>query len=122
MDSFENSMAKKPIALIGTFAALSVIYFVGKIVYLLYIHPLSKIPGPKINALTRIPYVRHLLAGTTVENVAELHKKYGEAVSVSPNEVSFTSGETAWPEIYGFRTGKMKGHENMQKDAVWYAP
>lgn len=43
-------------------------------------------------------------------------------VRLSPNEVSFTSGETAWPDIYGFRTGKLKGHANMQKDPAWYAP
>lgn len=83
--------------------------------YAAYFHPLSKVPGPKLNALTRIPYIRHLLRGSTVESFVDLHKKYGEVVRISPNEVSFTSGETAWPEIYGFRTGKMKGHLNMQK-------
>ena len=65
--------------------------------------------------------VRHLVAGTTVDNVQRLHTKYGEVVRLSPNEVSFISGETAWTDIYGFRTGKMKGHENMQKDPAWYA-
>jgi cytochrome P450 len=64
---------------------------------------------------------RHLVAGTTVDNVQRLHAKYGEVVRLSPNEVSFISGETAWTDIYGFRTGKMKGHENMQKDPAWYA-
>ena len=63
----------------------------------------------------------HLVAGTTVDNVSRLHAKYGEVVRLSPNEVSFISGETAWPDIYGFRTGKMKGHESMQKDPAWYA-
>ena len=65
---------------------------------------------------------KHLVAGTTVENVTRLHEKYGEVVRLSPNEVSFISGETAWQDIYGFRTGKMKGHENMPKDPAWYAP
>ena len=41
-------------------------------------------------------------------------------VRISPNEVSFISGETAWQDIYGFRTGKLKGHQNMQKDVAWY--
>jgi cytochrome P450 len=63
----------------------------------------------------------HLVAGTTVDNVSRLHAKYGDVVRLSPNEISFISGETAWPDIYGFRTGKMKGHENMQKDPAWYA-
>ncbi len=51
-----------------------------------------------------------------------LHDKYGEVVRLSPNEVSFTSGDTAWQDIYGFRTNKHKGHLNMRKDPAWYAP
>ncbi|KAK0366314.1 hypothetical protein LTR59_001306 [Friedmanniomyces endolithicus] len=96
-----------------------VCYALGKIIYTLYIHPLAKVPGPKLNALTRVPYVRHLLAGTTVDNVSRLHDKYGDVVRVSPNEVSCISGD-AWQDIYGFRTGKLKGHLNMQKDPAWY--
>jgi hypothetical protein len=61
-----------------------------------------------------------MLGGTTRDNVMELHKKYGEVVRVSPNEISFISGETAWQDIYGFRVGQLKGHLNMQKDPVWY--
>lgn len=100
----------------------SVLYFVGHILYQIYFHPLHHIPGPWINAVSRIPYARHLLNGTTAENVKQLHEKYGEAVRLSPNEVSFISGETAWQDIYGFRTGKHKGHMNMRKDPAWYAP
>lgn len=96
------------------------IYFIGRILSKLYFDPLSHIPGPKLNAISRIPYIRHLLKGTTVDNVNELHKKYGEVVRLSPNEVSFISAETAWPDIYGFRTGKMKGHLNTVKDPAWY--
>ncbi|KAF2173047.1 hypothetical protein M409DRAFT_62676 [Zasmidium cellare ATCC 36951] len=115
-----NDRIGKPLVLIGTFAVLSLAYFVGTLVYNAFFHPLSKIPGPKLNALSRVPYIRHLLKGSTVDNAVDLHKRFGEVVRISPNEVSFTSGETAWPEIYGFRTGKMKGHLNMQKDPVWY--
>ncbi len=80
---------------------------------------LDHIPGPKINALSRLPYVRHLLAGTTAQNVLKLHEKYGEVVRLTPNEISISSGETAWQEIYGFRTGKQKGQLSMQKDRAW---
>jgi cytochrome P450 len=61
-----------------------------------------------------------MLGGTTKENVTQLHDKYGDVVRVSPNEVSFISGETAWQDIYGFRTGQHKGQQNMLKDPVWY--
>lgn len=36
--------------------------------------------------------------------------------------MSCISIDTAFQDIYGFRTGKLKGHLNMQKDPVWYAP
>lgn len=122
MDTTIADAGRKPVTLIASIAILSILYLVSQIVYRLYFHPLSKIPGPWYNAITRIPYARHSLAGTTVRNVTNLHEKYGEAVRVSPNEVSFISGETAWQEVYGFRTGKMKGHASMQKDPAWYAP
>jgi cytochrome P450 len=63
-----------------------------------------------------------MLAGTTAQNVRALHDKYGDVVRLSPNEVSFSSGGTAYQDIYGFRTGQHKGHLNMQKDPAWYAP
>jgi len=42
------------------------------------------------------------------------------AVRISPNEVSFISIETAWQDIYGFRTGNNKQQATMLKDPVWY--
>lgn len=137
MDFTNAREANNPAVLVGIFVALVfrteylvkytnanqrqfILYSAGNIIYTLYFHPLHGIPGPKINAISRIPYIRHMLGGTTKENVMELHKKYGEVVRVSPNEVSFISGETAWQEIYGFRVGQLKGQLNMQKDPVWY--
>ncbi|KAF6220920.1 hypothetical protein HO133_002600 [Letharia lupina] len=112
----------KPVALVGGFAGLGkwVVYLVSKAIDAIYFNALRHVPGPKLNALSMIPYARHLLAGTTVENTVKLHEKYGEMVRISPNEVSFISAETAFPDIYGFRTGKLKGHLNMAKDPVWY--
>jgi cytochrome P450 len=52
--------------------------------------------------------------------IKQLHEKYGDAVRLAPNEVSFTSGETAWPEIYGFRTGKYKNTGAYLKDLSWF--
>jgi cytochrome P450 len=52
--------------------------------------------------------------------IKELHDKYGDAVRVAPNEVSFISGETAWSDIYGFRTGKYKNTGAYLKDTAWF--
>ena len=67
----------------------------------MYFNDLRHIPGPKLNAVSMVPYARHLLAGTTVENSVKLHKKYGEVVRISPIEVSFISADTAFLDIYG---------------------
>lgn len=129
-----NDRVQMPLALIGTFAALvrtskglisitltvwqSFTYFTVRTVYDLFFGPLARIPGPALSAISRLPHVRDLLRGKTVDTITELHKTYGDVVRFSPNEVSFISIETAFPDIYGFRTGKLKGHVNMQKDSV----
>ena len=79
----------------------SLVYLVCKIVYATYFDKLRHIPGPRLNAISMIPYARHLLAGTTVANSVKLHSKYGDVVRISPIEVSFTSADTAFPDIYG---------------------
>ena len=65
--------------------------------------------------------MRHL-NGSVATYMRKLHEEYGPAVCYTPNEVSFTSGETAWADIYGFRTGAQKGKKTHQKDRVWFAP
>lgn len=99
----------------------SVVYFTGRTIYDLFFSPLSHVPGPKLSAISRLPHVRDVLNGTSVDRITKLHKKYGDVVRISPNEVSFISAGTAFPDIYGFRTGKLKGRLNMAKDLVWYA-
>ncbi|KAJ3538081.1 hypothetical protein NM208_g6066 [Fusarium decemcellulare] len=56
---------------------------------------------------TAIPF------GTYRDQDLQLH------AGVAPDEVSFISGETAWQEIYGFRTAKAKS-PHFLKDPVWF--
>ncbi|GAB7362522.1 hypothetical protein MBLNU230_g2841t1 [Neophaeotheca triangularis] len=117
MDIFDiEPVRNQSVALIGILTALLTLYVTSHVVHCICVHPLHHIPGPKINALSRIPYIRHLILGTTGENVKALHQKYGQVVRISPNEISFSSGDTAWQDIYGFRTGKHKGQAEMSKD------
>lgn len=58
--------------------------------------------------------------GTIVNWLRIQHDVYGDAVRVTPSEVSFVSGETAWPDIYGFRTGKYKNTGAYLKDHTWF--
>lgn len=69
--------------------------------------------------MTPIPYMYHIRAGSIVSWLAASHNKYGDAVRLAPNEVSFSSGDTAWSDIYGFRTGKYKDTGVYSKDSSW---
>src|SRR4051812_9812525 len=89
-------------------------------IYNAWFHPLSHIPGPITARASGIPYLLHIRNGTIAPWLRELHRKYGDAVRVNPSEVSFISGETAWQDIYGFRTGKHKTGAYL-KDRSWFS-
>lgn len=76
-------------------------YSVAKAFYDVCCGPLSHIPGPKLSAMSFLPHVRALLFGEAVSETVRLHKKDGDMVLLSPREVSFTSAETAFTDIYG---------------------
>lgn len=102
--------------------AVATASFVYTCVYNIFFHPLKHIPGPLFARASPLPYVYNVRTGQIVKWMRELHEKYGEVVRVAPTEVSFISGETAWPDIYGFRTGKYKGTGSYMKDLTWYPP
>jgi cytochrome P450 len=90
-------------------------------IYNTFFHPLSHIPGPFFARTSPFPYALNMRAGTILPWVKGLHDQYGEVVRVTPNELSFISGETAWQDIYGFRIGKHKTGPYL-KDQSWFAP
>lgn len=54
-------------------------FFVQKIIYNLYLHPLAGFPGPKLAGATRFwrAYVECILNHSFVHVLEELHKTYG---------------------------------------------
>ncbi|KAI1451312.1 cytochrome P450 [Annulohypoxylon moriforme] len=72
---------------------------ISLIVYRLYLHPLAKVPGPRLAAITSLWYVYQVRKGRMTILYTDLHKKYGPAVRISPNDVSFDSKE-AYQAIY----------------------
>lgn len=63
------------------------------------------------------------MTGSFHKGLKYCHDNYGEAVRIAPDEVSFISGETAWQDIYGFRSGKhAKNVGPYLKDRKWFAP
>lgn len=83
-------------------------------IYNVYFHPLSKFPGPKFAAISRIPYSRILLNGDGNRNILDLHLKYGPIVRLAPNFLSFSHPD-AMNDIRGHRKA---GRPEHRKDPI----
>ncbi|KAH8686184.1 cytochrome P450 monooxygenase [Ilyonectria robusta] len=88
---------------------LGVGYFLLTAIYNVYFHPLRNVPGPKLWAMTLIPYTRMFLSGKALREVLELHKAYGPAVRLAPGVVAFSHPDAA-KEIRGHRKAGMGEH------------
>ncbi|RGP81044.1 hypothetical protein FLONG3_833 [Fusarium longipes] len=69
------------------------------IIYRLYFHPLAKFPGPKLAACSQLWFIRVWCSGLHVRRMEEVHRKYGDVVRISTDELSFRSAN-AWRDIY----------------------
>ncbi|KAH7320881.1 cytochrome P450 [Stachybotrys elegans] len=80
-------MELPPLILTGTAALIG--YLVCTAVYRLYLSPLSKIPGPKLAALTTWynAYYDVVLGGQYMFAVRDMHRKYGPVVRTRPDAV-----------------------------------
>lgn len=83
-----------PLGLSGALLAL-----VSVALYRLCLHPLARVPGPRLAALSNIWYARHVRDGRMLHLGKTLHARYGPVVRVGPNEVWFDSKE-AFKTIY----------------------
>ena len=83
----------------------------------LYRHPLSRFPGPRLWAISGIPYVWTLIKGDLTHCTHELHQRYGPIVRLAPKELSFIDGQ-AWRDIYDHHQGR----PNFPKNPLWMAP
>lgn len=59
--------------------------------YRLFFHPLSRIPGPRLAAITNCWLAYHVRNGNMLQLGKTLHTKYGPAVRIGPNEVWFNT-------------------------------
>lgn len=73
-----------------------ILFFIRRV----YFSPLTKIPGPKLAALTSLYYTYHEFKGDRHLFIDSLHHKYGPIVRIGPNYVAI-SDTAAVKEIYG---------------------
>ncbi|KAJ5416866.1 uncharacterized protein N7487_000416 [Penicillium crustosum] len=78
-----------------------VIYITVKSIYRLYFHPLSKIPGPKLAAITSGYefYFNVIKGGMFVWEIERLHEIYGPIIRITPLEVHIKDSNY-YDEIY----------------------
>ncbi len=74
-------------------------YYATYAVYNLYFAPLAKFPGPRLSAISRLPFVGAHLKGKLHDYFIDLHAQYGPIVRVAPDELT-TISPSAWKEIY----------------------
>ncbi|KIM95590.1 hypothetical protein OIDMADRAFT_133798 [Oidiodendron maius Zn] len=82
------------------------------VVYNIYFHPLAKFPGPKLYAISQIPWAIKTITGRFEDDLRSLHARYGDVVRFAPDELSFIT-PAAWKDIYGHGNTKffVKAHE-----------
>ncbi|KAE8357189.1 cytochrome P450 [Aspergillus caelatus] len=86
---------------------LAVAYLLSLIVYRIYFHPLSKIPGPLLPKLTDWYAAWMVWRGTSHTAIWKGHQKYGNVGRCGPNSVSVCS-QTGLMEIYSTKANVCK--------------
>ncbi|KUI59282.1 Pisatin demethylase [Cytospora mali] len=89
------------------FFTLIILSLLTVVVYRLYLHPLSRIPGPQLAAITNSWYAYQVRNGRMLRLGKTLHKQYGPVVRVGPNEVWFNTKD-AFRVIYSPTAGYEK--------------
>ncbi|PYH94597.1 cytochrome P450 [Aspergillus ellipticus CBS 707.79] len=72
--------------------------------YRIHLHPLSKVPGPKLAACTSLWLAYHTFIGDECTVLYELHERYGRVLRAAPNDVDIDDRDAIDP-IYIARGG-----------------
>ncbi|KAF2460302.1 benzoate 4-monooxygenase cytochrome P450 [Lineolata rhizophorae] len=112
-DKLDRNVVAALVVIFLFFYTLSVL---GRWVYNVWFHPLSKFPGPAFAAASEIPYMYATARGDLHRWIARLHDQYGQVVRYSPTALSYTKAQ-AWKDIFGHKAG---GSGGVPKDLDWY--
>lgn len=75
--------------------------------YRLWLHPLARVPGPRLAACSSLWLAWHSFVGDECSAVFRLHEKYGPVLRVGPNDVDISDADAVNP-IYVERGGFAK--------------
>ena len=104
-----HSLARVAMLLLFLFVARTCIITV----YRLYFHPLSRFPGPKVAAVTRLHELYYAgVTGSFVDNIQDMHKQYGPIVRINPNELSINDSH--------FNAKYFSNDKSLSKDPWYY--
>ncbi|KAL6715592.1 hypothetical protein ACLMJK_006553 [Lecanora helva] len=111
-----QAISSLSVATLQGVALLAIFYISITSFYNLYLHPLSRFPGPKLAAISRLPYLRAQLGGRLPQWMHGLHTFYSsDVVRMAPDALSFTNA-SAWKEMYAHHQGR----PNFGKDFIIY--
>lgn len=82
-------------------------YVLGRIIYNLYLHPLSRYPGPRLAAISSLYYIYWTNNGQLHTKLKDLHDQYGDVVRIEPSSLVYRSAQP-WKDIYGHRKSFVK--------------
>ncbi|KJK60354.1 Cytochrome P450 [Aspergillus parasiticus SU-1] len=97
---------------------LPIAWGLWRIVYRLWLHPLSGYPGPRLAAVSNLPYFAWTCTGNLHLRLQELHEVYGDVIRIRPNALTYRTPE-AWTDIYGHRK---PGTLPFSKDPEFFMP
>ncbi|KAK0638317.1 putative sterigmatocystin biosynthesis P450 monooxygenase stcF [Lasiodiplodia hormozganensis] len=123
ISSFADAPAQSPLSMWTLLAFIPLAILVGLVtkgLYNVYLHPLSKIPGPFLSTFTEVVYLWYWVKGDLVSYIYDLHRQYGKTVRLAPNRLSFLDGEV-WKDLHGYKTSAHKG-VTVMKDPEQYGP
>ncbi|RYC58006.1 hypothetical protein CHU98_g8202 [Xylaria longipes] len=87
----------------GTLSALRLLltiwltFYIGRMVYRVWFHPLAKFPGPRLAAATHLYEIYYELihkgGAQFTPNVRKLHSIYGPIIRINPDEISINDAQ-----------------------------
>ncbi|KAF1810551.1 cytochrome protein [Eremomyces bilateralis CBS 781.70] len=96
----------------------TIVYYVGVLIYRLFLHPLARFPGPKLAAATDYYelYFDVAKGGMFLWEIERMHDKYGPIVRINPDELHIRDADF-FDEIYGTGNKKRDKYDKWAKMA-----